>query len=240
MREPLIAVLVWTVACAAETTPRREAEVVEAVTPEAEAARDLPRALRREPKPRETPPGFVVLPEAVPGVVLDVRYATADNFTGAPLPGYVAGTLWVHRSTADALARVQTSLTEVGLGLRVYDAYRPGRASDAMVAWAKASGRETLLREGYVARRSNHARGNTVDVTLQSAGGEVLDMGTAWDSFSTDSHYAAARGDAMLHRSTLRRAMTRAGFKPYAREWWHFTLPEPAGLPRLDIPYTGH
>ncbi len=184
------------------------------------------------------PEGFVSLSEAVPGVVLDVRYATASNFTGAPLPGYVAGTLWVHRSTAAALARVQASLAEAGLGLRVYDAYRPARASEAMVAWAQASGRDALLREGYVARRSNHARGNTVDVTLQSADGELLDMGTAWDSFSTDSHYAAARGSPMLHRRTLRRAMMRAGFKPYAREWWHFTLPEPAGLPRLDVPYS--
>lgn len=121
--------------------------------------------------------------------------------------------------------------------MRVYDAYRPARASGEMVAWARAAGRESLLRDGYVAGHSNHARGNTVDVTLESAQGELLDMGTAWDTFSAESHYAAARGDAKAHRKTLRRAMVQAGFKPYAREWWHFTLPEPAGLQRLDVPY---
>lgn len=237
MRKWLVALVALTVGCAREETPPREDvafddAVAIDVAPVVETKESAP-----DPELRDPPPGFVVLSEAVPGVVLDVRYATVNNFTGAPLPGYVPAVLWVHRSTAGALASVQASLAEAGLRLRVYDAYRPARASVAMVAWARASGRESLLRDGYVARHSNHARGNTVDVTLESAEGELLDMGTAWDTFSPQSHYAAARDDARVHRKTLRRAMMQAGFKPYAREWWHFTLPEPAGLLRLDVPY---
>ncbi len=236
MREALAATLLLAVGCAREPAPPPVDEVVPV---EPQPVVEPPK--KRPPTPavvRAPPSGFVVLPEAVSGVVLDVRYAGADNFTEAPLPGYAPGVLWVHRSTAAALRRVQASLADSGLRLRVYDAYRPARASEAMVAWAEASGREELLRGGYAARHSNHARGNTVDVTLESADGTPLDMGSAWDTFSPQSHYAAARGDAMVHRKTLRAAMTRVGFKPYAREWWHFTLPEPAGLPRLDTPYT--
>lgn len=237
MRESLAAVFALTVGCVGEQTPPRAEEEFDAVRVEAQAVVEPAKERAPDPEVQEPPPGFVALSAAVPGVVLEVRYATANNFTGAPLPGYVPGALWVHRSTAAALARVQASLAEAGLRLRVYDAYRPARASEAMFDWARASGREALLREGYVARHSNHARGNTIDVTLETEAGELLDMGTPWDTFSPHSHYAAARGNAMAHRKTLRRVMTQAGFKPYAREWWHFTLPEPAGLLRLDVPY---
>ncbi len=177
------------------------------------------------------------LREAVPDLRVDALYATADNFTGAPIPGYRVGVLWVHREAADALAEAQAELAEAGLRLRVYDAYRPRRASEAMAAWAEASGREDLLRDGYVARRSNHSRGNTLDVTLESAAGVALQMGSAWDTFDPTSHYRAARGEAMAHRRTLRRAMVRAGFVPYDREWWHFTFKSSARLPALDLPY---
>lgn len=235
MRESLVALLLLTGACTREQAPPQEAFDGAPPIEAAVVAESQPST--PELKPRDPPMGFVVLSEAVPGVVLDVRYATTDNFTGAPLPGYVPGTLWVHGSTAAALAKVQASLAETGQRLRVYDAYRPARASEAMVAWAQASGRESFLSDGYLARHSNHARGNTVDVTLESVEGVLLDMGTEWDTFSPQSHYAAGRGDARAHRKTLRHAMMRAGFKPYAREWWHFSLPEPAGLRRLDVPY---
>lgn len=240
MRELVVVAVVLLVGYAREPTPSREAKVFDAPVPvEVPAVVESPKAKAAELQAQEPPPDFVVLAEAVPGAVLEVRYATADNFTGAPLPGYTQDTLWVHQHTGAALAKVQASLAEAGLRLRVYDAYRPARASAAMVAWAQASGREDLIRGGYVARHSNHARGNTVDVTLESMDGEPLDMGSAWDTFSAQSHYASARGDAKGHRRTLRHEMMRAGFRPYDREWWHFTLPEPAGLPRLDVPYSG-
>ena len=239
MREWVVAV-VLVAGCAREVTPTPQLEVSDAPAASAEtpAVVESRSASPPDRKVQQPPPGFVVLTDAVPGAVLEVRYATANNFTGAPLPGYAPDTLWVHRRTGVALARVQASLAEAGLRLRVYDAYRPARASVAMLAWAEASGREELIHGGYVARHSNHARGNTVDVTLESTDGDVLDMGSAWDTFSVASHYASARGDAKTHRSTLRHEMMRAGFRPYDREWWHFTLPNPAGLPRLDVPYT--
>lgn len=187
---------------------------------------------RRRPPP---PPEFVDVAEAVPGAVLEVRYATAGNFTGAPLPGYAPGVLWLHEDTARALADVQAAVQRDGMRLRIYDAYRPARASEAMVDWAREQGRLDLVTGGYVGRRSNHARGNTVDLTLDGPDGRPLDMGTDWDAFSPASHYRGVRGDAMRNRTTLRRAMQRAGFVPYAREWWHFSLPS-AG-PRLDVPY---
>lgn len=237
LRESFFAALALMAGCADAPDPPTNLRARVEVRPKQEAVEKSPQPRAPLPRVREPPEGFVSLSEAVPGVVLEVRYATANNFTGAPLPGYVVGVLWVHRGTARALAGVQAALVQSGLRLRVFDAYRPARASEAMVAWAQASGREELLRQGYVARRSNHARGNTLDVTLETATGEPIDMGTAWDSFSLDSHYAAARGEAMANRRTLRRAMVRAGFQPYAREWWHFTLPVPAGLPRLDVSY---
>ncbi len=181
------------------------------------------------------PPGFVSLADAVPGAVLDVRYATHDNFTGTPLPGYAEGTLWLHEDVARALAEVQASVERDGRRLRIYDAYRPVRASEAMVAWARAHGREALLRDGYIGRRSNHARGSTVDLTIDGPDGTPLDMGTDWDAFERGSHYAQAVGEPMENRRVLRRAMTAQGFRPYAKEWWHFSVP--TTRPRLDVPY---
>ena len=188
-----------------------------------------------EPPPPEPPPRFVDLAEAVPGVVLEVRYATADNFTGAPLPGYAPNVLWVYEDTAWALAEVQDEFAANGMRLRIYDAYRPARASVAMVDWAIEHGRIDLVTQGYVGRRSNHARGNTVDLTVDGPDGRPLDMGTDWDAFTPASHYRGVEGEAMRNRRRLRRAMQRVGFVPYAREWWHFSLP--SQKPRLDVPY---
>jgi D-alanyl-D-alanine dipeptidase len=115
---------------------------------------------------RDPPPGFVDLKDAVPGIRLDIRYATANNFTGAVLPGYAVAGAWLRTDAAKSLALVQADLAREGLGLLVHDAYRPARASEAMVTWARQSRRGDLLEDGYVARRSNHNRGTTVDLTL--------------------------------------------------------------------------
>lgn len=174
----------------------------------------------------------------MPGLRLDIRYATTANFTGAPLPGYAPGCAWLRRDAADALARVQAELAGAGRGLLVYDAYRPVRATRAMVAWAETAGRTDLFDDGYVARRSNHNRGSTVDLTLVDATtGEPLPMGTDWDTFSTASHFASAKGAAMAHRRALRRVMVAHGFAPYAKEWWHFTFTTDPVPPAIDVPY---
>ena len=183
------------------------------------------------------PPGLLDLRRELPGACFEVRYATADNFTGAVLPGYDTPGAWLRPRPARALARVQAALAGDGLTLLVHDAYRPVRASLAMVAWAERSGRRQLVDDGYIARRSGHNRGDTVDLTLARAGTcEPLDMGTAWDHFGPDSRYSRADGDALAHRRRLRRAMQAAGFTPYDQEWWHFTFRDPDAAP-LDIPY---
>ena len=169
-------------------------------------------------------------------IVLDVRYATAHNFTGRPLPGYCRPWAFLKRSAARRLGRVQRRLARTGLGLKVFDAYRPARATRAMVRWARRTGNEWVLRQGYVAPRSNHARGTTVDVTLvRLASGRALDMGTGYDAFTRRSHTLNASGAVLRRRLLLRRAMGREGFRNYRREWWHYDL-EPRGPRRLDVP----
>ncbi|WAS95468.1 M15 family metallopeptidase [Nannocystis punicea] len=183
------------------------------------------------------PPGLVDLRAALPGACFDVRYATADNFTGAVLPGYEAPGSWLRARPAEALARAQAALGSQGLTLLVYDAYRPVRASLAMVEWAERSGRRRLVDDGYIARRSGHNRGDTIDLTLARAGTcEPLDMGTAWDHLGPESNYARAAGPALANRRLLRRTLQAQGFTPYDKEWWHFTFRDPDAAP-LDIPY---
>nr|WP_276604825.1 M15 family metallopeptidase [Nannocystis sp. RBIL2] len=198
---------------------------------------DQPVPADISPRLAPPPPGLVDLRAELPGACFDVRYATADNFTGAVLPGYAAAGAWLRPRPAGALARVQAAVSAEGLTLLVYDAYRPARASLAMVEWAERSGRRQLVDAGYIARRSGHNRGDTLDLTLARPGTcEPLDMGTAWDHFGPESHYARAGGDALAHRRQLRRAMQAQGFTPYDKEWWHFTFHDPDAA-ALDIPY---
>ena len=168
-------------------------------------------------------------------IAVSMRYATADNFTGAPLPGYGANRALLRREAAGALARVQSRLRARGRGLLVFDAYRPARASEAMVEWTRRAGREDLLRDGYIASRSRHNLGQAVDLTLiDLATGRELDMGTAFDAFTTAAHTANARGDVARARSTLVDAMAAEGFVNYAQEWWHFSFETERPL-RFDL-----
>lgn len=169
-------------------------------------------------------------------IQLDLRYATDDNFTGRRLPGYCKPVAVIRRPAAQALGRVQRRLAKQGLGLLVYDAYRPARATRAMVRWAERTGNEWVLTQGYVARRSNHNRGAAIDVTLiRLSDDRRLGMGTSYDSFTTRSHTANASGPALRNRLTLKRAMESFGFRNYRREWWHYDFPGAAG-PARDIP----
>jgi D-alanyl-D-alanine dipeptidase len=180
--------------------------------------------------------GLVDVRTYAPGVRVDLRYATPDNFTGAVLPGYCKPLAVIRRPAARALGKVQARLEGDGLGLRVYDAYRPSRATRAMVRWAETSGHQWVLDQGYVARRSNHNQGAAIDLTLvRASDGKPLGMGTRFDSFTTKSHTANASGKALKNRLKLKRAMEAEGFRNYRREWWHYDFPGAAG-PALDIP----
>jgi zinc D-Ala-D-Ala dipeptidase len=160
-----------------------------------------------------------------PAIALDMRYATEDNFTGRRLPGYCEERALMLRKPAKALARVQERLERDGLGLKLFDAYRPARATRAMVRWAERTGREELIGT-YIASRSNHNRGVAVDLTLvRLSSGKQLDMGSAYDAFTTRSHTTNARGAVLRNRLRLRRAMSSEGFSNYHREWWHYDFP---------------
>ena len=171
-----------------------------------------------------------------PTIQVDMRYRNADNFTGAPIPGYIGNHALLRREAALALVRVQASLKAQGLTLLVWDAYRPVRATLAMVAWTQKVHREDLVRDGYISDRSKHNLGVAIDLTLVgSATNQQLDMGTRHDSFATEAHTANATGLVAQNRKTLVDAMARQGFTNYDMEWWHFSFDVQNPL-RFDLP----
>lgn len=169
-----------------------------------------------------------------PDIRVDVRYATRNNFTGRRLPGYCEPWALLKRRPARALWRVQRDLARRGLGLKVFDGYRPARASRAMVRWAHRTGQGHLVGT-YIASRSNHNRGHAVDLTLvRLDSGRELRMGR-FDSFGKGAHTRNATGRKLRNRMILVRAMERRGFANYWREWWHFEH-RARGTRLLDIP----
>lgn len=184
-----------------------------------------------------TLPHLINLETLNPAPITEVRYATAENFTGAPLPGYEEPVALLRPDAARALERVAARLRAQGLGLKVWDAYRPARASRAMVQWARRTSNDWVVEEGYVAPESGHNRGNTVDLTLVSLeSGAELDMGTGYDEFTPEAHTAASSGEVLANRMTLVREMEAEGWENYPLEWWHFSFPSTAQP--LDVPLT--
>lgn len=179
--------------------------------------------------------GLANVRDHAPAVQVDLRYAGEDNFTGERLPGYCVAEPFLRVRAARALARAERRLNADGLGLRILDAYRPARASRAMVRWARSSGNEHLL-NGWIAARSNHNRGAAVDATLvRTESGRALGMGTAYDAFSSRSATTAVGGKPLRNRLRLRRALEAEGFRNYRREWWHYDFPSELGAARRDI-----
>ncbi len=169
-------------------------------------------------------------------IVVDLRYSTSNNFTGAPLPGYLANRAYLRREAAASLTRVQHDLRPKGLGIKIFDAYRPVRATLAMVDWTERVNRPDLLKDGYIASRSRHNLGLAIDLTLiDLATGRELEMGTPFDTFSAAAHTANASGEVAVNRQMLKAAMEREGFVNYDQEWWHFSFNVPNPL-RFDRP----
>lgn len=196
---------------------------------------------------------FVDAAAQVPGLLVDMRYAGANNFVGRPIAGYEAPRCLLTPQAAQALGAAQAALARDGLGLKVFDCYRPVRAVADFVAWARDPAdvrmkaayypdfaKPDLFRRGYIAGRSAHSRGSTVDLTLtRLTDGAELDMGTPFDFFGPASAPGSGAVTAAQagNRDTLRRAMICAGFQPYAQEWWHFTLRnEPHPRTPFDVP----
>jgi len=191
----------------------------------------------------ELPEGFVDAKEAIPSLQLELRYFGSHNFLGRPVAGYVKERCVMTREAAEALKEVQSELKPFGLGLKIFDSYRPERAVADFVAWAKDLGdlkmkaefypdveKADLFKEDYIASRSSHSRGSTADLTIVVLEGpdkgKELDMGSAFDFFSPVSWPASAKIGAQqrANRMLLQALMTKHGFKPYPKEWWHFTL----------------
>jgi zinc D-Ala-D-Ala dipeptidase len=200
-------------------------------------------AVARTATPVEAPP-LPTAPDSVADAVLldiqsvdstiqvDVRYAGPNNFTGAPLPGYDVPRVLLRREVALALGRVQRRLVTGGLSLRVFDGYRPVRATLAMVSWAERTGHRALLDSGYIARRSRHNMGVAVDLTLVDLEtGTEVPMGTPFDTFSEAAHTANAEGRVRRYRQLLVSVMESEGFENYDQEWWHFSYPVEGAVP---------
>lgn len=166
---------------------------------------------------------------------VQLAYATPRNFTGAPLPGYEGNRAFLRHEAAVALSRVARDVRAEGLALLVFDAYRPVRATQAMMDWTERAGRTDLVRDGYIASRSRHNLGGALDLTLvDTALGSPLDMGTPFDTFSETAHTANASGSVAANRQRLVRAMARHGFVNYEKEWWHFSYPVSSEV-RMDL-----
>ncbi len=195
-------------------------------------------ALSSEPLPK----GFVYVDEIIPDVRVELRYATNHNFVGERIDGYTAQRPILTREAALALRGVQEDLRRFGLGLKLFDAYRPQRAVNHFARWARDLNdtrmkgefypgvrKENLFREDYIAYKSGHSRGSTVDLTIAPLGDTAardLDMGSSFDFFGPESwpEYHKVSSDQRAHRMLLQTLMKKYGFRPYAKEWWHFTL----------------
>ena len=208
------------------------------------------------------PPQFVALDQVDPTIQQDMRYATNHNFVGRRIKGYREPVCILTRPAARALHRAQQALAPKGYGLKVYDCYRPTRAVDQFARWAGNPADQKMKREfyphvekrrafdlGYIAHRSGHSRGSTVDLTLVALPPKTqppwdgklrscfaryrrrfadnsVNMGTGYDCIDPRAHTfdRGITGRAHRNRLLLRRAMEKAGFAPYDNEWWHFTL----------------
>src|SRR3712207_5356482 len=214
----------------------------------------------------KAPADFVSLKAEVPSIVVEMRYLTSHNFIGRPIRGYRDPLCIVTRETAEGLLEAQQAVRAQGYTLKVYDCYRPQRAVDDFVAWGRRLrdqrmkaefyprvDKRDVFEEGYIATKSGHSRGSTVDLTLvrrpparqerYERGDRLrdcaaprgrrfrdnsIDMGTGYDCFDPLSHpfNARVRGKQRANRLLLRHAMLAEGFKGLETEWWHFTLRE--------------
>jgi D-alanyl-D-alanine dipeptidase len=192
------------------------------------------RAQAEAGSPAHRRAGLVDVQRFGPGIALDIVYAGKDNLTGGRLPGYCRAWALMLEPAARDLGRVQRYLRRRNRGLLVLDAYRPARASRALVRWAERTGRAHLVGT-YIARRSRHNLGSAVDLTLvRASDGRRLRMGR-YDALGPGAHTLDARGAVLRNRLQLVAAMERFGFTNYWREWWHYEH-RVTGATYLDIP----
>ncbi|MCP4460146.1 MAG: M15 family metallopeptidase [Cytophagales bacterium] len=183
---------------------------------------------------------FVNVKEEIPTISLDIRYFSQDNFVGARIDGYKTPIALITKDAGKALKNIQAELARENLGLKIFDAYRPQKGVNHFVRWAKVSSdtltkstyypntkKANVFKLGYVASKSGHSRGSTVDLTVVDLStGDEIDMGSGWDFFGEISWHATNEitDDQKANRSILKTLMAKHGFKSYSKEWWHYTL----------------
>lgn len=189
--------------------------------------------------------GFVDLAEFCPSLIIAASYATSDNFTGSIVDGYRRKTAYFSLKGAKLLCEVQKMALKENLNLKIYDAYRPEKAVKFFMDWTKSPetnlvlkgahypnhSKDELFGLGYIAERSGHSRGSSVDLTLVDIKtNKELDMGTAFDFFDSSSHtnFPGHTHEQKKNRALLMKFMTGNGFKNYDKEWWHYSLIEEA------------
>lgn len=186
------------------------------------------------------PSGFVLLSDYVPSVVQEIRYFSTYNFIGERIDGYEQPCAIITKEAARALKSVSNELNVQGYRMKVYDCYRPACAVRQFVLWGIEDTdirmkeyfypdlvKQELFSQGYVASKSSHSRGSTIDLTLlDMKTGKDVDMGSPFDMFSKVSHPDCREitGEQYENRMILRNVMLRNGFDPIDCEWWHFTL----------------
>lgn len=183
---------------------------------------------------------FVLLADYVPGIVQEIRYYSTYNFVGERVDGYEEPVALLTREAARALKMVSNEMNVMGYRLKIFDAYRPANAVRHFVLWGiedldlrmkpyfyPSLEKQELFVKGYIASKSSHSRGSTVDLTLlDMRTGKEVDMGSPFDLFDEISHpdYTGISQEQYENRMRLQQAMVRNGFEPIDCEWWHFTL----------------
>ncbi len=185
------------------------------------------------------PKGFVYINEIIKDVDLDIRYSSNDNFIGKNINGYNSPVAIGTTELASALQEVQNDLKHFGYGIKIFDAYRPQKAVNHFLRWSTNDDilmkdlfypnidKKNLFKEGYIASRSGHSRGSTVDLTIIDINNKKeLDMGTVYDFFGIESSYGftGLTPEQRSNRLLLNSIMNKFGFKALETEWWHFTL----------------
>ena len=197
--------------------------------------------------------GFVYVDKLIPDVILEVRYYSDDNFVGSRVDGYLAPKVILTMEAAEVLAEVADEMRAQGLVLKLFDGYRPQEAVNHFIRWAEdvedqkmkdkyypEVDKKDVFKLGYIAKRSGHSRGSTIDLTLvDGITGEELDMGSSFDFFGEISHHGTDKisEEQFKNREILRAVMEKHGFEPYSKEWWHYTLlNEPYPYTYYDFP----
>lgn len=188
----------------------------------------------------QLPNGFVYVQDVIPDLEVELRYFTSNNFVGKPIEGYHSNKLILTLESAQALKLVHEALQEQNLCLKVYDGYRPQSAVNHFIKWARDLNdtinkhtfypdvkKRNLFKEEYIASKSGHSRGSTLDLTIIDGNtGIPLDMGSAYDFFGQESwvDFTNITEKQKANRQLLQIFMLNFGFRNYPKEWWHFTL----------------